>query len=388
MAYGYAYSILGDFHLAEDAAQEAFIEAYRCLASLRDVDAFPGWFRRIVHKHCDRLTRRKRVPTVPLDVAAGVAAGDLEPSQAAEEREMASKVLEAIRALPANERTVTTLFYINGYSQADIAAFLEAPVSTVKNRLHASRKRLKERMMDMVQEALHRNAPDGRFSGKVIDQLLARPRLLEIEGHPIRQVFQSIQRALADYEVIQGDEVVNRSDAAGVASGVASTYHLDEDKALRTETTVTTFRAMVGRTPPVRLVTAGRVFRDEQEDANHQQVFHQLDALCIDSGANQQSMQAAIRKAIESVLQPAEFRWEQADYPCVEQSLDLSVRCDEHWLEVAGGGVLTAETLSQAGYDPQAAGGFAFGLGLERLAMLKHSLDDIRALWRPPYVPQ
>ena len=65
MAYGYAYSVLGDFHLSQDAAQEAFIEAYRCLGNLREPAAFPGWFRRIVFKHCDRLRRRKDIPAAP-----------------------------------------------------------------------------------------------------------------------------------------------------------------------------------------------------------------------------------------------------------------------------------------------------------------------------------
>ena len=386
MAYGYAYSIIGDFHLAQDAAQEAFIEAHRCLPSLRDPAAFPGWFRRIVHKHCDRLTRGKRISTVPLGAADGIADSTPEPAQAAEAHEMTDNVLEAIGSLPANERTVTTLFYINGYSQADIAAFLEVPDGTVKSRLHASRKRLKERMMDMVEQTLHQTAPDERFSRTIIDQLLARPRLLEIEGHPLREIFSGIKAALPDYEVIQGEEVVTTSDSAGVASGVDSMYHVDKNTALRTETTITTFRAMVGRTPPVRLITAGRVFRDDPEDSRHQQVFHQLDALCIEAGADQQAMKNALRQAIETVLQPVQFQWEQTDYPQVEHSLDVSVKYGEHWLEIAGGGVLTAETLEQAGYDPDAVSGFAFGLGLERIAMAVHGLDDIRQLWQPPYV--
>src|SRR5512138_442427 len=72
MAHGYAYSILGDFHLAQDAAQEAFVDAYYKLNALREPAAFPGWFRRIVFKHCDRMTRRKEVATVPLDEAMHV----------------------------------------------------------------------------------------------------------------------------------------------------------------------------------------------------------------------------------------------------------------------------------------------------------------------------
>lgn len=72
MAYGCAYAVLGDFHLAEDAAQEAYIEAFRTLSDLRDPQAFPGWFRRIVLGRCNRITRKRKLPTVRLDEAAAV----------------------------------------------------------------------------------------------------------------------------------------------------------------------------------------------------------------------------------------------------------------------------------------------------------------------------
>ena len=114
MAYGYAYSILGDFHQSQDAAQEAFVEAYHCLDNLRSPQAFPGWFRRIVLKRCDRLTRGKHPLTVPLEATAEPATMATEPSQAAQDREMKEAVLRAIRSLPDKERQATTLFYING----------------------------------------------------------------------------------------------------------------------------------------------------------------------------------------------------------------------------------------------------------------------------------
>ena len=226
MAYGYAYSILGDFHLAEDAAQEAFIHAYRDLASLHEPAAFPGWFRRVVLTHCRRLTRRKRISTTRVETASGVASDAPGPAEAAEKAEMTDAVLAAIRALPENERTVTTLFYINGYSQKDVADFLEVPVTTVKNRLHASRKRLRERMIQMVDETLKANAPDERFSREVTNALLARPRPLEIEGHPVRQVWEQIRTALAEYEVVEGDEVEEKAAFDAVQENRNLPYNL------------------------------------------------------------------------------------------------------------------------------------------------------------------
>jgi len=152
MAYGYACAILRDFDLAEDAVQEAFVQAYYDLPKLREPLAFPGWLRRIVFKHCDRLTRRKAVPTVPLDDAAEVATPGIE--QEIEMRESRAVVLAAIHALPEREREVTLLYYIGEYSQQDIADFLQVPVATVNNRLYAARKRLKGRMMDMVKKTI------------------------------------------------------------------------------------------------------------------------------------------------------------------------------------------------------------------------------------------
>ena len=174
MAFGYAYSLLGDFHLAEDATQEAFIAAYRRLGALREPAAFAGWLRRIVFTRCDRLTRGRKLPTLPWDAAGQRQAPDQLPEEAVEKREMKQAVLRAIGSLPDHERTATTLYYINGYSQADIAGFLEVPVTTVKARLHAARKRLKGRMMAMVKETLESNRPGDESRQAVINELKAR----------------------------------------------------------------------------------------------------------------------------------------------------------------------------------------------------------------------
>src|SRR6185295_18802542 len=88
MAVGYGYSIIRDFQLAEDAAQEAFLEAYRNLDKLREPAAFPGWFRRIVFKQCDRITRARSFTNVPLDAAFGHASQEAAQSDALEKREM------------------------------------------------------------------------------------------------------------------------------------------------------------------------------------------------------------------------------------------------------------------------------------------------------------
>lgn len=169
MAVGYAHSILGDFHLAEDVAQEAFIGAYRDLNKLREPAAFPSWLRKLVFKHCDRLTRGMRLETIPLKAAVNLPSEEKDPAEAVGEKEMKDNVLAAISALPEKERVVTTLFCINGYSHQEIAEFLEVPATTVNHRLRASRKRLKGRLFTMVQDDLQEKRPskDKRFANKV-----------------------------------------------------------------------------------------------------------------------------------------------------------------------------------------------------------------------------
>jgi RNA polymerase sigma factor (sigma-70 family) len=382
MAHGYAYAFLGDFHWAEDVAQEAFIDAYRKLASLRAAEAFPGWFRRIVRTHCNRAVRKRRLRTVPLEEALEVAATDRLRSDLREE------VLAALRALPEPQRVTTTLFYINGYSQNEIAAFLEVPVTTVQKRLHDSRKRLKERMIEMVEETLKDNTADERFSQAVVSKLLARPRLLEIDGHPVRLVADAIRSALPEYEEFHGDEVVEKSIVVFPEGKPDNAYHVDKDRVLRTETTLTLLQAMAGRTPPVRLLTAGRVFRPDPEDANHAQVFHQIDVLRIGPEVTPDTMKTTVEKALAAALGPTAVKWQAHRFPRFKRCFEACVDHHGQWVEIAGCGMLTARTLANGRFDPRSVQGFALGTSLERLAMMKFGIDDIHALWRPPYVPQ
>ena len=159
IAFAGAYAVLGDFQLAQDAAQEAFIAAYRDLAKLKDPGAFAGWFRRIVAGESHRLMRGRHLPTKPIEAAVSVTSKEKSPAACAEENEMKAAVHSAMETLPENQRMVTMLFYINEYSHKEIADFLEIPLKTVDNRLRAARKRLKARMITMVQSTLTQQRP-------------------------------------------------------------------------------------------------------------------------------------------------------------------------------------------------------------------------------------
>jgi RNA polymerase sigma factor (sigma-70 family) len=167
MAHAHAYAVLGDAHLAEDAAQEAFIDAYVSLPRLREAAAFAGWFRRIVFKHAERFVRGKQIVLVPLDATTALPALTLDPATLAVQHETIDLIREAVAALPAHERDAVVLHYLADAPYAEVAALLGVPLSTVKKRLHDARKRLKQRMNAMADSDVQLPSHNDRFTNRV-----------------------------------------------------------------------------------------------------------------------------------------------------------------------------------------------------------------------------
>jgi RNA polymerase sigma factor (sigma-70 family) len=146
MACAVAYPIVGDLHLAEDVAQEAFLEAYQALPRLQEPAAFPAWFRRIVVKFGDRMVRGRQLPTAPLESAGALACATPGPPQLVEGRETRRLVQAAVAALAEPERTMVSLFYLGGYPQSEIAAIVDLPAPVVKKRLFRARQVLRRKL--------------------------------------------------------------------------------------------------------------------------------------------------------------------------------------------------------------------------------------------------
>jgi RNA polymerase sigma factor (sigma-70 family) len=173
MAVGYAYSVLGDFHLAEDAAQEAFLDAYRHIGDLREALAFPGWLRRIVFKHCDRRTRKKAPRTVSFDEVGEERSGAPSPADVAERNEMRDRLMAALDTLSEKQRSVLVLHYMSGHSLSELAAFLNVPAGTVKKRIHDARAHLRDALLDGLTDGLRTRRPsrDSSFARGVVEIL-------------------------------------------------------------------------------------------------------------------------------------------------------------------------------------------------------------------------
>ena len=171
-AVAYARTLLHDPAAAEDAAQEAFVQAWRDLPRLMEAAAFGAWLRRIVFKFCDR-DRRSARPTLPLAETLTLPT-DQEPDQVAERADDAARVQTAIQALPCPLREATLLYYLTGHDIKEIAAFLDLPPSTVKNRLHAARKQLRKELWTMAETTLEHEKPskNGAFAETVLARVL------------------------------------------------------------------------------------------------------------------------------------------------------------------------------------------------------------------------
>ena len=149
-AFRWAFSRLNDADLAQDAVQEAFVVAYQMLHQLKEPKAFAGWFKQIVLSQTYRLLRDIRPLTLAVDISQEMMASEPGPAALIENDEMKERVMTAVQALPEKEQVVTKLFYLNGYSQKEIARLLELPLTTVKKRLQYARQNLRGLLVSMV----------------------------------------------------------------------------------------------------------------------------------------------------------------------------------------------------------------------------------------------
>jgi phenylalanyl-tRNA synthetase alpha chain len=165
---------------------------------------------------------------------------------------------------------------------------------------------------------------------------------------------------------------------------------------LRTQTTAYQARVMSTQQPPVRIVNVGRCYRAEAADATHEWMFHQIDGLAVDEGLTLADLRGTLATFAARIFWPQIRTRFRCDYfPFVEPGVDFAISCgrcdgrDEQcpichgsgWLEILGAGMVHPRVLERVGYDPERYTGFAWGMGIERIAMLKHGIDDIRLFY-------
>ncbi|HOD29796.1 MAG TPA: phenylalanine--tRNA ligase subunit alpha [Syntrophales bacterium] len=218
--------------------------------------------------------------------------------------------------------------------------------------------------------------------------------------HPITQTTREICRIFAGFgfSVAEGPEVERdyyNFEALNMppdhpARDMQDTFYIEEGVVLRTHTSPVQVRTMEKQRPPVRIISPGRVYRPDS-DVSHTPMFHQVEGLLVDRGitfGDLKGLLAAFLKQIfgdETVL-----RFRPSFFPFTEPSAEVDIRCvmcggkgcrvcgQSGWLEILGSGMVDPAVFENVGYDPEEVTGFAFGLGVERIAMLKYGINDIR----------
>ena len=218
--------------------------------------------------------------------------------------------------------------------------------------------------------------------------------------HPVTQVSREICDIFAGlgFSIVEGPEVeldYYNFEALNIpkdhpARDMQDTFYVEENIVLRTHTSPVQIRTMEKQKPPVRILSPGRVYRPDS-DVSHTPMFHQIEGLLVDRGITFGDLKGVLTFFIKKVFgEETAIRFRPSFFPFTEPSAEVDIQCvmcqgtgcrvcgQSGWLEILGSGMVDPEVFKNVGYDPEEVSGFAFGLGLERIAMLKYGVSDIR----------
>ena len=151
---------------------------------------------------------------------------------------------------------------------------------------------------------------------------------------------------------------------------------------LRSQTSTVQIRVMEKRSPPIRVISLGRVYRPDDPDATHFPMFHQMEGLLVDENVTMANLKTVLRVFATNYLGgDVEIRFRPSFFPFTEPSVEVDFLWDGTWIEFGGAGMVDPNVFRAVGYDPEKVSGFAFGLGVERLCMRRHGIKDIRDLY-------
>ncbi len=165
------------------------------------------------------------------------------------------------------------------------------------------------------------------------------------------------------------------------ARDMQDTLYLPNGHMMRTHTSNTQIRYMQSHEPPLRAVAIGRCYRRDTVDATHAAVFHQIEFFAVDTDITFTDLRGTIKVFLEALYGEIPVRFRPSFFPFTEPSAEVDVEWQGKWLEILGCGMIDPNVLKSVGYDPEVYSGFAAGLGVERLAMVQHQIDDIRRLY-------
>jgi len=255
-------------------------------------------------------------------------------------------------------------------------------------------KREANEIFDIRKEKLSLSALDARIESERID--LTLPGVYHPLGHKhlLTQVQQEIESIFLrmGFDVATGPEIedeYHNFEALNIPADHPArddwdTFYIDDTTLLRPHTSPVQIRVMEQTDPPVRIICPGRCYRRDTQDATHSPVFHQVELLWVEEGLSLANLKYVLEAFIHEFFgEGYEMRLSGDFFPFTEPSVQVHMRAPgaEDWLEIMGAGMVDPTVLRNVGYDPDKVTGFAFGLGIERMAMLRYGIDDIRVFF-------
>lgn len=269
-------------------------------------------------------------------------------------------------------------------------------LNAAKSRIQAASEAAAERL---------ESSSRGKPSGPLLDPTLPGLRRHLGATHPITQTIEHLKSIMGrlGFSVVEGPEVENTwhnfvalnipedhpardpldNFYLSVAGQSVIDASADEARLLRSQTSTVQIRVMETTQPPVRIISLGRVYRPDEPDRTHFPMFHQMEGLWIDENVTMAQLKSVLRLFANSYLgSDVSIRFRPSFFPFTEPSVEVDFLWNDQWIEFGGAGMVDPNVLKTVGYDPEQVSGFAFGLGVERLCMRRHGVEDIRDLYR------
>jgi phenylalanyl-tRNA synthetase alpha chain len=268
--------------------------------------------------------------------------------------------------------------------------------------LNSLRERLEQAEHDASARVAHEHSAQ-LLSGD-LDVTLPGTPFPRARLHLVTQVRREIEDIFLGmgYEVWDGDEVTDvyhnfdalTTEAGHPSRSQSDTFYLDDNTVLRTHCSPDQIRAMESREPPIYMIAPGRCYRRDTPDATHSPTFLQVECLAVDRGITLADLQGTVLAFFRALFgAEREVRMRTSFFPFTEPSVEFDVTCFlcggegctvckySGWIEMGGAGSVDPDVFRNVGYDPEIWTGFAFGFGIERIAMLRHGIPDLRMFW-------
>jgi RNA polymerase sigma-70 factor (ECF subfamily) len=385
MTYGVAFSVLHDVSLAQDATQEAYLRAFRRIGELQEPGGFIVWLRRIVITVALNMRRARRLTLLRLEDVEEVPV--LDEAETVWSERQRHRLSTALLSLSGEERRLCDRRYHGRWTMAQLANAAGVDESTMRKRLQRVRDKLRKEIEVAEQrEVGPRHIPED-LPAKIVE-LLAHPRLTDIPTNPVGSVLSQLRAVYADFVEREVPEVIDFSEARTTIGDVAlyidpsELHRVDDRRVLRYDLTLPLLMSTKYTGEPLRVWTSGKAYRRGPVDAKHLEAFHQAEAFRLDEHRrlDQWALTSTVLQSVDRVLPGRTLKIVPTRYPMCKQAWELEVEDDGQWLEILAWGVFTDEIVAHVGGDPSCHTAIGVGYGLERLAMVRYRIDDIRKI--------